>query len=175
MKDEGQSPIAADGYIAPVEQGDVEDVVQLAAEVWWHHYPSIISPAQIECMLRQRYDPTLIRDELLRADVWWDKLVAGDAIVAFASCFLVEAAAMKLDKLYVHPDYQRRGCGGILIAQVCRHARERGCLEVILAVNKGNASAIAAYVKHGFRVRDSVVTDIGGGFVMDDYIMVRQP
>jgi ABC-type iron transport system FetAB ATPase subunit len=76
--------------------GPSEGEVKLAGEVWWHHYPSIISAAQIEYMLRQRYDPALIRDELLRDDVWWDKLVAGDAIVAFASCFLVEAATMKL-------------------------------------------------------------------------------
>ena len=33
--------------------------------------------------------------------------------------------------------------------------------------------AIAAYRKHGFEVRDSIVKAIGGGFVMDDYIMAR--
>jgi ribosomal protein S18 acetylase RimI-like enzyme len=41
----------------------------------------------------------------------------------------------------------------------------------VLAVNKHNAQAIAAYRKNGFRVADAVVKDIGGGFVMDDYIM----
>jgi hypothetical protein len=41
-------------------------------------------------------------------------------------------------------------------------------------VNKRNASAIAAYRKHGFDVRESVVKDIGGGFVMDDYIMEKR-
>jgi ribosomal protein S18 acetylase RimI-like enzyme len=43
----------------------------------------------------------------------------------------------------------------------------------VLAVNKSNRSAISAYLKHGFRVGDAVVKDIGGGFVMDDYIMVK--
>jgi hypothetical protein len=44
----------------------------------------------------------------------------------------------------------------------------------VLAVNKGNRSAIAAYLKNGFTVLESVVKDIGGGFVMDDHIMVRR-
>jgi ribosomal protein S18 acetylase RimI-like enzyme len=52
-------------------------------------------------------------------------------------------------------------------------ARERGCSRLVLAVNKNNRDAIAAYLKHGFRVADAVVKDIGGGYVMDDYIMVK--
>jgi len=36
-----------------------------------------------------------------------------------------------------------------------------------------NRKAIGAYLKHGFHVADAVVKDIGGGYVMDDYIMVK--
>jgi len=45
---------------------------------------------------------------------------------------------------------------------------------VVLAVNKKNAKAIAAYRKHGFAIRESAVTDIGSGFVMDDYVMAKE-
>jgi ribosomal protein S18 acetylase RimI-like enzyme len=41
-------------------------------------------------------------------------------------------------------------------------------------VNRNNHNAIGAYRKHGFQVRASQVKDIGGGFVMDDYVMVRE-
>jgi hypothetical protein len=41
-------------------------------------------------------------------------------------------------------------------------------------VNKRNTRAIAAYQRNGFVTADSVVTDIGGGFVMDDYIMAKE-
>jgi len=52
-------------------------------------------------------------------------------------------------------------------------AREKGCGRLVLAVNKNNRAAIDAYLKHGFRVADAVVKDIGAGFVMDDYIMEK--
>ena len=42
---------------------------------------------------------------------------------------------------------------------------------VYLTVNKNNKTAIRAYEKNGFVITTSVVTDIGQGFVMDDYIM----
>jgi GNAT superfamily N-acetyltransferase len=175
MRDEERPPLVEKVRIGRVTDTDVEGVIELASKVWWHHYPGIISPAQIEYMLRQRYEPALIREELQRHDLWWDKLVADVAIIAFASSILAEPATVKLDKLYVHPAYQRKGYGALLVDHVCQRARERNCLKVILAVNKRNAGAIAAYARYGFRIEESAVTDIGDGFVMDDYIMARQP
>jgi ribosomal protein S18 acetylase RimI-like enzyme len=62
----------------------------------------------------------------------------------------------------------------MLIEHTCERAKQTGASAVILAVNKRNANAIASYLKHEFRIREAVVKDIGNGFVMDDYVMVRQ-
>ena len=58
----------------------------------------------------------------------------------------------------------------------CAPARAASeCRRLILAVNKHNANAIAAYRRWGFEVERALVTDIGAGFVMDDYLMVVEP
>ena len=160
--------------IQPLTAADVEPLAVLAREIWYSHYPAIITEAQIEYMLAQRYDPQVVRSELVRGDVWWDKLLVDGEMAGFASYLLSGVPGeMKLDKLYVHPSRQRRGYGAMMIAHACGVARSRGCTRLVLAVNKNNRSAIAAYLKHGFHVADSVVKDIGDGFAMDDYIMVR--
>lgn len=146
----------------------------LARAIWQAHYPGIISTAQIEYMLAQRYDPAVIRAELAQAGVWWFVLRRNCEIAAYMALQKEGAAALKIDKLYVRPDLQRRGCGGRLIARAEALARREGCGELELAVNRGNTNAIAAYRKHGFTVREAVVKDIGGGFVMDDYVMVKK-
>jgi len=168
----GSAPASA--IILPVDPHDAEFIAGLAGEIWRRHYADIISAAQIEYMLNQRYEPQIIRAELLRHDLWWDKLLVGDAITGFASYFLTaQPGEMKLDKLYVHQDHQREGYGGMLIAHACKRACVQGCSRLTLAVNKNNRIAISAYRKHGFQVSTGVVKDIGGGFVMDDYIMVK--
>jgi ribosomal protein S18 acetylase RimI-like enzyme len=160
--------------IEPLAADDVERLVALAREIWYAHYPAIISTAQIEYMLEERYHADVVRAELKHDGVWWDKLTVGGKLAGFASYFLTGIPGeMKLDKLYVHPRLQRRGYGGQMIARAGEVARFRGCSRLVLAVNKNNRSAISAYLKHGFRVGDAVVKDIGGGFVMDDYIMVK--
>lgn len=160
--------------IAPLRDEEVEAVCALAGTVWRHYYPAIIGTAQTEYMLAQRYAPALVRDELARADIWWDVLSEDGTLVAFSSCVPGAGSEMKLDKLYVHPARQRQGHGGTLIEHACKRAARLAYGKLILAVNKRNTSAIAAYIKHGFGIREGVVKDIGGGFVMDDYIMEKK-
>lgn len=161
--------------IEPLAAEDVEPLYALAREIWYAHYPAIISAAQIEYMLDERYNAGVVLGELRRDGIWWDKLLVAGEMVGFASYFLTASAGeMKLDKLYVHPRLQRRGYGGMMIERACEIARSRGCNRLVLAVNKNNRSAIAAYLKHGFSIGGAVVKDIGGGFVMDDYIMVKR-
>jgi len=162
--------------IVPLEAQDVERLAALAREIWYAHYPAIIGTAQIEYMLGQRYGLDVVRDELRREGLWWSKLMVGEEMGGFASYFLTgtPAGEMKIDKLYVHPRHQRRGYGGMMIAHIREVARLRGCSRLVLAVNKRNQSAIAAYLKHGFHIAEAVVKDIGDGFVMDDYILVKR-
>jgi diamine N-acetyltransferase len=160
--------------IDALEACDIEELSRLARAVWLAHYPPIIGIAQTEYMLRQRYHPEVIRAELESGGIWWDVLREDGTMQAFASSFRSESpGALKLDKLYVNPARQRRGFGGHLLRHVAERARSVGCDKIVLAVNKRNHTAIAAYRKHGFDIAESVVKDIGEGFVMDDYIMAK--
>jgi RimJ/RimL family protein N-acetyltransferase len=40
-----------------------------------------------------------------------------------------------------------------------------------LTVNKNNIKAINAYYKAGFFKESDIVTDIGDGYIMDDFVM----
>lgn len=160
--------------ISPVTPADIGFVAALARVVWQQTYPGIISQAQIDFMLEQRYHRQRLLDELTRPDLWWDQLRVDGQLAGFSSCMRVDGGKeMKLDKIYVEPARQRLGLGARLIAHVAERALALGCGTLILAVNKRNQAAIAAYRKHGFAVRESVCVDIGQGFVMDDFIMAK--
>lgn len=151
---------------------EAEAVAELARLIWHAHYPGIISLEQIDYMLRDRYKPALIRQTLARGDQW---LVAraGGALVGFAHGYALVEGDFKLDKLYVHPDWQRNGIGRGLTEAIAGYARRRGFRRLVLRVNRHNAQAIAAYRRYGFEILVPVVEDIGAGFVMDDYVMTK--
>ena len=162
---------------------DVPALCALAREIWRAHYPGIISKAQIEYMLNERYDEAVIHEELKRRDLWWDVLMLNGRIAGYTSYYWADLTnvanvanapdTIKIDKLYLHPRVHRHGYGRMLIDHIARRMSGQGCKCLTLAVNRHNQSAIAAYLKHGFQVAETSLKQIGGGFWMDDYIMVR--
>jgi len=160
--------------IRAMAESDIAAVRALASEIWHEHYTDIIGTAQIEYMLEERYRAEVLRAELATERLWWDVLSVDGELAGYCSYFVEEEAeVMKLDKLYVRARVRGQGFGERLLERVMRVAADEGCSKVVLAVNKRNARAIAAYRKWGFEVEQAVVKDIGGGFVMDDYIMAR--
>lgn len=160
--------------IVPLTAPDVAAVIALAHRVWHAHYPGIISLAQIEYMLAQRYTVERLNAEFAQPEIRWECARRAGELVGFSSTIhLPEERELKLDKLYVAPEAQGGGVGRALVECAVDRARSLGCSALILAVNKNNAAAIAAYRRFGFAVRASVTAEIGAGFVMDDFIMAR--
>ena len=154
---------------------DLAAVGKLAGEIWRKHYPGIITPAQIEYMLARGYSRDALQRFVDEAGAGLALGYVGERLTGFAAYYRSEhAGEIKLDKLYVHHDYHGRGVGSRLIAHVEAAARAQQRTTIVLNVNRHNVKAIAAYEKNGFAVRASVVVDIGGGFVMDDYVMAKQ-
>ena len=158
--------------IVPLAERDIAAVVALAGVIWRHHYPGIISMEQIDYMLAQRYTPAIILAQMQSGSAWWEQALLDERMIGFAQ-YELHGRSMKLDKLYLHQDFQRQGYGGRMLAHVDDAARRRGAGTVRLNVNKHNLKSIAAYRKNGYEVAETVVVDIGGGYVMDDYVMQK--
>ena len=152
---------------------DISVLRGLAQKIWRACYPSIISTDQIEFMLEWMYSEKQIRDEI-QTGIAWDIIENdGGRAIGFLSFQLDPDGRVKLNKLYVVPELQRQGIGRLALARVMTRARELGARSVWMQVNKGNAAAIAAYRKAGFAIAQEAVFEIGGGFVMDDYLMEK--
>src|SRR5262245_21198923 len=105
----GQPVIAAAG------PEHLPEIAALAAVIWRAHYPGIISNEQIDYMLANMYDLDLIRREL-KCGIRYDRLLADEKLVGFSAYGPVSAPReVKLHKLYIRPDCQRRGFGSLLL------------------------------------------------------------
>jgi ribosomal protein S18 acetylase RimI-like enzyme len=61
-----------------------------------------------------------------------------------------------------------------MLDHVERAARRQGAGRLLLQVNKRNEKALRFYRRANFTVREEAVFEVGGGFVMDDYVMVKE-
>jgi len=160
--------------ISAVGAADVPAICALAREIWYQHYPGIITVRQIDYMLDQRYRPALILQQIASGRAWWDKIEVDGGLAGFAHYEPgSKPGSMKLDKIYLHSRYRGKGYGSALLAHVEAASRGKGMHTLYLQVNKSNSKSIAVYRRNGFEVAASIRVDIGGGFFMDDYVMEK--
>jgi len=156
-------------------EADTPAIAKLAGIIWRAHYPGIITSGQIDYMLAKMYSLETLREEIRAQGIRYERLLADGGLAGFASYGPTEQAEVfKLHKLYLHPDWHGRGLGSLLLQHCEREIRKLGATRLMLTVNKRNSKAIAAYQRNGFAVTESVVVDIGGGFVMDDHVMAKE-
>lgn len=143
---------------------------RLARAIWLEAYDELLSRGQIQYMLERMYAPETISGEL-DAGMIWEIIRSGDEEIGFLSYGAGQGGAIKLAKIYLAREARGSHVAAAALNRVIRHAQEAGADSVYLTVNKRNHRAVRAYEKAGFVREDAVVTDIGGGYVMDDYIM----
>ncbi len=159
--------------IRPAVDADIPSLRELAEKIWRESYAAMLTPEQIDYMLAWMYAPETIARELAEG-VIWEMAVLDDEAIGFHSCtHEPRERRLKLNKLYVLPAWQGNGFGHTLLGRVHELAASLGVSEVWLQVNKGNGRAIASYKRGGYEIARSAVFDIGGGFVMDDFVMTR--
>jgi len=161
--------------IVRAKEEHLSAISELAGVIWRACYPGIITNEQIDYMLARMYSLDVLRDEIRSQGIRHDLLLVDGKPAGFASYGPTsEPGMMKLYKLYLLPEMHGRGLGSRLLQHVEREVRAVAGRRLILSVNKRNTKAITAYKRNGFAIVESVVTDIGGGFVMDDYVMAKE-
>lgn len=168
------SEVEQQPIIVSAEAEHLEEISTLAGHIWREYFPGIISSEQIEYMLSEGYTLEVLSHEILARGISYDRMLLGSELIGFASYGPTQALGeMKLHKLYLAPEFHGKGYGSKFLKHVESTVSRRGCKTLVLTVNKNNHRAISSYKRNGFTVCDSVVVDIGAGFVMDDYVMVK--
>ncbi|NTW58814.1 MAG: GNAT family N-acetyltransferase [Nitrospirae bacterium] len=151
---------------------DIPIIQDLSSRIWREHYPGIITHAQIDYMLGTMYASGVIHDEILSKGYRYVAVMMGkEAVGYFAYRFEDPDRSVMISKLYLLPSLHGKGIGSRMLAYVKEDALRMGAKSLYLFVNKNNTKAVRSYERFGFVKARAVVTDIGGGFVMDDYRM----
>lgn len=151
--------------------GDINVLAALAREIWEEHYTPIIGAAQVKYMVDNFQSTKAIGTDIaagyLYTLAYWNGVPCGYSAVRF------DEDALFLSKLYVLQTFRGKGIARVMLCAAEDAARQHGRTRIRLTCNKNNAGSLAAYACMGFVRTADIVTDIGGGFVMDDYVMEK--
>lgn len=153
---------------------DVNAIREVAERTWPIAYATIISPEQIRYMLDQMYAVEKIEASILAPDECFILALDNNEVIGFAGIAFhqPDEKYTRLNKLYVLPIYHGKQVGKKLLDLVEQEALIHETKALHLNVNKYNP-AYNFYTKNGFHILEEVVLDIGNGYVMDDYVLIK--
>lgn len=153
---------------------DIDLIHQLGKAAFYPTYLPFISEAQVDYMFHKMYDADALLQQMnKRGDLF---LIAYDneTELGFASLQINYEGnqTSKLHKLYVLPDIQTKGIGKSLLHKAEEIARNAGEENLLLNVNRYN-KAVDFYKHMGYTIHRIDDIDIGNGFFMNDYEMIK--
>ena len=93
----------------------------------------------------------------------------GEAVGYFS--LSVDGTTMLLSHFYVLSTWRGKGLGKMAMAFIESTARGWGVSRIELFVLRKNVGAVGVYVRSGFVVAEEVLTRLGNGVVLEDYVM----
>lgn len=153
-----------------IEVKNITKLANLASEIWHEYWVEILTPEQIDYMVENFQSEKSISNQIKNENYIYFFINVDNENAGYIG-LSKKQDHMFLSKLYIKKEFRHKGLGTKAFDFIKNFAKENNYTNIILTVNKYNTNTINAYKKWQFKEIDSVVTDIGNGFVMDDYIM----
>ena len=156
---------------------DIRAIADLASVIWHEHFTPIIGIEQVEYMLKKFQSYEAISDAVKNGGYTYYMAEDGGSAAGNGSAAGVlagylgahpEADNVFLSKIYVEKSHRRMGIASAMLDMVKHDFADKDYMW--LTVNRNNDIAVATYNALGFDLWREQVSDIGNGFVMDDYV-----
>jgi ribosomal protein S18 acetylase RimI-like enzyme len=152
---------------------DIAEVARLAREIWNEHYPGIIGQDQVDYMIAKFQSAHAVAEQIAVGCEYYLIVYDGTAAAYLAVVPKPESSTLLLSKIYVRKQSRGLGIGKSALRLAEDICRKKDLRAIRLTVNKHNVRAITWYEHMGFINSGPTVGDIGGGFLMDDFLMEK--
>ena len=143
---------------------------EMAIDIWHECFEGVISDEQIDYMVENFQSFAAIKKQVGSENYEYFNFVLDGTRIGYFAVAAQPNCTMMLSKLYMYKEYRGNGYAKKAFEFIKDLARQKGCKSIWLTVNRHNYGAMKVYEAFGMKVIREQVTDIGNGFVMDDYV-----
>lgn len=155
--------------LIPVKESELLIIRDMAKMIWNDHYVPIIGQEQVNYMLNKMYDLQSLKDQLHKGHVFYF-IKADEQVLGFISASKQNANDFFIHKFYIDQAKAGKGIGTESLKKLIELI---GPKSLTLTVNRQNFKSINFYFKNGFKIDRVEDFDIGDGYQMNDFVMVK--
>lgn len=148
---------------------DVQTIKEILRETWHDTYASLLPKAAIEDITSQWHAAELLTEQIQNPEIYF-AIARDGAVVAGAITARKQDDVIVVGRLYVLPQYQRRGIGRRLLES--SYGTFHGAQRVRLTVEAENRKGVSFYAKQGFRETARIFEEVAGAR-LENVVMER--
>ncbi len=152
------------------QEKDLTTIAQLAHVIWNEHYVPIVGQQQVDYMLGKIYNHESLVEQLTVKNHVFYLIEQDKNPIGFISVSLTGTADFFLHKFYIDQQKSNTGIGTEVLNLLVKEINPKS---LTLTVNRQNFKSINFYFKNGFKINRVEDFDIGNGYQMNDFVMVR--
>ncbi len=156
--------------LEPVSKSQMPLLAELARSIWEEWFTPLLGKAQVAYMVDKFQSLPAMTHQVEKEGYEYYFLTDGGEVCGYMGIHPDPKDGLFLSKLYLRKSARGQGFARKAFEALCERAKRDGLPRIHLTVNKHNLQAIRVYEHLGLVRYGDTVTDIGSGFVMDDYL-----
>ncbi len=157
-------------YIVRAKEADLPFIRELAHEIWQATYVENLGQHQVDYMLSLFYSDDSLRKSMNHGHVYY--IIIDEKKQIGYLDLEQKPEHLFIHKFYISNHIQKKGMGTEVMKTIISDlATDRQ--KIKLHVNRRNFKAVNFYFKNGFIIEALGDFDIGSGYFMRDFVMVR--
>ncbi len=150
---------------------DIQQVADLADIIWHEYFPPIIGEDQVDYMLDRFQSYPAISAQIKDEGYEYYRICDENGMAGYMGIHQEDDGSLFLSKFYIKKEERGKHLAGQALDYLIAICEIRGLDRIWLTCNKHNDNTLTIYGHLGFEITGDQVTDIGNGYVMDDYVL----
>jgi len=161
--------------LVKTKKEELSKITELAELIWKKYYIEIITINQIEYMMNKFYSNDSLKTQIQNGqDFFFVKNKS--EVIGFVSLSRQEDGIFFIHKFYIKPEQHRKSVGTLVLQEIenqINAIQKSKIYKIKLTVNRQNFKAVNFYFKNGFTIESCEDFDIGGAYLMNDFVMAK--
>lgn len=158
-------------HLTIAQEKDLATIAHLAKIIWNDHYVPFIGQQQVDYMLNKIYNHASLVEQLTQKKHVFYLIKKEEESIGFLSISSENQADYFLHKFYINQKQSNSGIGTQVLHSLIEAVQSKS---LTLTVNRQNYKSINFYFKNGFKIDHVEDFDIGDGYQMNDFVMLRK-
>jgi RimJ/RimL family protein N-acetyltransferase len=153
------------------KEEDIDTIAKLARKIWNEHYVDIVGQEQVDYMLEEMYSKNSLEQQMRVKKHLFYLIKKDETAIGFISVSSKNNSDFFLHKFYINQQKSNAGIGTEVLNLIIELIKPK---TLTLTVNRQNFKSINFYFKNRFKIDRVEDFDIGHGYQMNDFVMVRK-